>query len=148
MFSKSYFIDNKTLVVVDSEGEEFKLTFFFPLIDNQLEDVAHYFAASFDKNFSHDKSEMIYSVFCDVQANLSLSFSSWSSDRSVERVRIGARLKELREKKGMEAKNVARLAGIDPANLSKIEAGRYSVGLDILAKITNAIGAKVDIIEI
>lgn len=148
MFSKSYFIDNKTLVVVDPEGEEFKLTFFFPLIDNQLEDVAHYFAASFDKNFSHDKSEMIYSVFCDVQANLSLSFSSWSSDRSVERVRIGARLKELREKKGMEAKNVARLAGIDPANLSKIEAGRYSVGLDILAKITNAIGAKVDIIEI
>jgi transcriptional regulator with XRE-family HTH domain len=47
----------------------------------------------------------------------------------------------------MEAKNVARIAGIDPSNLSKIEAGKYSVGLDILSKIANAIGACVDIVE-
>ena len=75
------------------------------------------------------------------------SFSSWSSDREKERSRIGSRLKQIRERKGMEAKSIARLAGIDPSNLSKIEAGRYSVGLDILSKIASTIGASVDIVE-
>lgn len=47
----------------------------------------------------------------------------------------------------MEAKNIARLAGIDPSNLSKIEAGKYSVGLDVLSKIAGTIGASVGIVE-
>lgn len=145
--SRSTFIDNKTLVVIDPEGEVFNVSFLFPIEKDDLERVAAYFANSFDRNYSQDKSLMVYFVFCDVQGNLGISFSSWSSDRSEERLRIGSRLKEIRENKKMEAKNVARIAGIDPSNLSKIEAGRYSVGLDILCKIANAIGANVDIVE-
>ena len=145
--TKSKFIDNQTLIVEDREGEQFKILFFFPIQNDDLESVASYVAKSFDRNFSCDKSEMVYYVFCDVQANLGLSFSSWSSDREKERSRIGSRLKEIRERKGMEAKSIARLAGIDPSNLSKIESGRYSVGLDILSKIASTIGANVDIVE-
>ena len=145
--SKSTFIDNKTLVVIDPEGEVFKISFLFPLGNDDLGMVATYVANSFDKNYSQDKSLMVYFVFCDVQANLGISFSSWSSDRAEDRLRIGTRLKEIREKKKMEAKNIARIAGIDPSNLSKIEAGKYSVGLNILSKIANAIGARVDIVE-
>lgn len=145
--SKSTFIDNKTLVVVDPEGEVFKIVFAFSLEKNDLGKIATYVANSFDRNYSQDKSLMVYFVFCDVQVNLGISFSSWSSDRAEERSRIGARLKEIREKKKMEAKNIAKIAGIDPSNLSKIEAGKYSVGLDILSKIANAIGASVDIVE-
>ena len=145
--SRSAFIDNKTLVVIDPEEEVFKISFLFPIETGDLGMVAAYVANSFDRNYSQDKSLMVYFVFCDVQANLGFSFSSWSSDREKERSRIGARLKEIREKKKMEAKNVARIAGIDPSNLSKIEAGKYSVGLDILSKIANAIGANVDIVE-
>lgn len=145
--SKSEFIDNQTLIVEDREGEQFKISFFSPITNNDLESVAIYVAKSFDRHFSCDKSEMVYFVFCDVQANLGLTFSSWSSDREKERSRIGSRLKEIRERKGMEAKSIARLAGIDPSNLSKIESGRYSVGLDILSKIASTIGASVDIVE-
>ena len=145
--SKATFIDNKTLVVIDLEGEVFKISFLFPLENEDLGMVATYVANSFDRNYSQDKSLMVYFVFCDVQANMGISFSSWSSDRAEERLRIGARLKYIREKKKMEAKNIARIAGIDPSNLSKIEAGKYSVGLDILSKIANAIGASVDIVE-
>lgn len=145
--SESAFIDNKTLVVIDPEGEEFKISFLFPIEQDDLGMVAAYVANSFDRNYSQDKSLMVYFVFCDVQGKLGISFSSWSSDREEERSRIGARLKEIREKKKMEAKSIARIAGIDPSNLSKIEAGRYSVGLDILSKIANAIGARVDIVE-
>ena len=121
--------------------------FFFPISNDNLESIATYVAKSFDRNFSYDKSEMVYFVFCDVLGNLGLSFSSWSSDREKERSRIGSRLKEIREKKGMEAKSIARLAGIDPSNLCKIESGKYSVGLDILSKIASTIGASVDIVE-
>ena len=145
--SKATFIDNKTLVVIDPEGEAFKISFLFPLENDDLGMVATYVANSFDRNDSQDKSLMVYFVFCDVQANMGISFSSWSSDRAEERLRIGTRLKYIREKKKMEAKNIARIAGIDPSNLSKIEAGKYSVGLDILSKIANAIGASVDIVE-
>ena len=145
--AKSKFIDNQTLIVEDCEGEQFKISFFYPISNDDLERVACYVAKSFDRNYSHDKSEMVYSVFCDVQGNLGLSFSSWSSDREKERSRIGSRLKQIREKKGMEAKSIARLSGIDPSNLSKIESGKYSVGLDILSKIASTIGASVDIVE-
>lgn len=144
---KSSFIDNRTLIVNDTEGEQFKITFLRSLSDETLESVANYVAKSFEKNFCQDKSDLVYRVYCDVQANLGLSFSSWSSDREEERRRIGSRLKEIREKKGMEAKSIARLAGIDPSNLSKIEAGRYSVGLDILSKIASTIGANINVIE-
>lgn len=144
---KSKFVDNRTLIVEDLEGEQFKITFMRSLSNESLDAVASYVRNSFDKNFCQDKSDMVYRVFCDVQANLGLTFSSWSSDREEERRRIGAQLKTIREKKKMEAKNIARLAGIDPSNLSKIEAGKYSVGIDILSKIAGTIGASVNIVE-
>ena len=61
-------------------------------------------------------------------------FSYESSDRSVERERIGEKIRHLRESKGMEAKQLAMLTNIDASNLCRIEQGRYSVGLDILTK--------------
>jgi transcriptional regulator with XRE-family HTH domain len=48
----------------------------------------------------------------------------------------------------MEAKQLAIITNIDAANLSRIEQGKYSVGLDILSKISLALGAKVDLVEI
>jgi len=42
---------------------------------------------------------------------------------------------------------LSQLANIDAANLSRIEQGRYSVGLDVLSKIALALGAKIEMIE-
>lgn len=67
--------------------------------------------------------------------------------KSEERERIGARIKELRKKMNLDAKTLASRIGIDASNLSRIEQGRYSVGLDILSKIASALNAKVDIVE-
>ena len=89
---------------------------------------------------------MVYFVFCDAQANAGFSFSYAGSDRSEERERIGAKIRQLREVKGMEAKQLAVLADIDAANLSRIEQGKYSVGLDILTRIANVLGVKVDLV--
>ena len=48
----------------------------------------------------------------------------------------------------MEARDLAKLAGIDAANLSRIEKGIYSVGLDILSKIAAVFGKKIDFVEL
>lgn len=64
-----------------------------------------------------------------------------------ERLRIGARIRELRRKQNIDAKTLALRAGIDASNLSRIEQGHYSVGLDILAKIANALNAQINIVE-
>ena len=148
MFTNVSFIDETTLLVVDKEGERFKINFHFPFPKTRQEEVAMFISDSFDRNFQPDKSEMVYFVLCDVMNSLGCGFASWTSDRVEERKRIGARIKEIRESKKMEARKIAQLAGIDPANLSKIEAGKYSVGVDILSKIASVIGARVEINQV
>lgn len=104
----------------------------------------------FDKNFSDNKEQMINNIWRESQrfgiggGILGIS----SGTRYEDRARIGNRIKEIREERGIEARDLARLVGIDAANLSRIENGRYSVGLDILAKIATALGKKVDFVDI
>lgn len=68
-------------------------------------------------------------------------------DRNTDRERIGHRIKELREEQGMDAKTVAQKAGITPANMSRIEQGKYSPGLDILCRIASALGMQLDFVK-
>ena len=92
-------------------------------------------------------SQVWYTLFFGcTMANAGFSFYYAGSDRSEERERIGAKIRQLREVKGMEAKQLAVLANIDAANLSRIEQGKYSVGLDILTRIANVLGVKVDLV--
>lgn len=67
--------------------------------------------------------------------------------RNDDRQRIGNRIKALREEQHMDAKQLALKAGIDAANICRIEQGKYSVGLDILSKIAGALGYKVDFVK-
>ena len=68
-------------------------------------------------------------------------------DKMEERIRIGTKIRELRQKQKIDAKTLALRAGIDASNLSRIEQGHYSVGLDILAKIANALNAHIELVE-
>lgn len=70
------------------------------------------------------------------------------TSRDEERIRIGNRIKEIRDEKGLDAKTLSQLAGIDAANLCRIEQGKVSVGIDILSKIARAVGYKIDFIEL
>lgn len=65
-----------------------------------------------------------------------------------ERQRIGKRIKSLREEMNMEAKQLSMLTGIDPANLSRIEQGKSSTGIDTISKIANALGYKIDFVKL
>lgn len=65
-----------------------------------------------------------------------------------DRKRIGARIKEIREEIKLEAKQLSMITGIDAANLSRIEQGKCSAGVDTLAKIANALGYKIDFVKL
>lgn len=64
-----------------------------------------------------------------------------------ERKRIVKRIREIREEKRIEARQLSAITGINPANLSRIEQGKVSTGLDILSKIANALGYKLDFVK-
>lgn len=104
----------------------------------------------FDENFSENKEQMVNSIwrqsmqFAICGGILGIS----SGTRYEDRARIGSRIREIREARGIEARDLARLANIDAANLSRIENGKYSVGLDILSKIATALGKKVDFVDL
>ena len=100
----------------------------------------------FDRNFSDDKEQMANRISRDFLLNAVPSMGMDSGNRQAERVRIGKRIKELREAKKMEARDLALLTGIDAANLSRIEQGKYSTGVDILSRICVILDAHLDLI--
>ena len=102
----------------------------------------------FDKNFTDDKEIMTKYIWRDLILNGVSIIGMSSGDRQRERTRIGEKIRQIRNEKGIEARDLARLANIDPANLSRIEKGKYSVGLDILSKLVFALGYHIDIVPI
>ena len=65
-----------------------------------------------------------------------------------ERERIGSRLAILRKKRNMTQEELANLCGVNRVNIAKIEKGAYNVSIDILSKVTSALGFVIDIIDI
>ena len=63
------------------------------------------------------------------------------------RERIGQRIAKLRKEQGMTQAELAEQTGIQRAHITRIEAGRYSVGIDLLDKIAVALGMEVDFVE-
>ncbi|OYU54419.1 MAG: transcriptional regulator [Chitinophagaceae bacterium BSSC1] len=144
--TKVKFLDNSTIEVIALDGEKFTLNSHLPVQNAQQKTIAQSLAKYFNECFSDDKSSMVYWVLMKTMANENFGFSFVKSDLSAERERIGSKIRQIREEKGMEAKQLAMLAGIDAANMSRIEQGRYSVGVDILSKISHALGVKVDLV--
>ena len=144
--TKVIFLDSSTIEVIALDGEIFTLKSHLPVHYTRQKSIAQALAKYFNENFSDDKSSMVYWVLMKMLANDGFGFSYENSDRSAERERIGKKIRQLREDKGMEAKQLAMLTNIDAANLSRIEQGRYSVGFDILTKISQALGVKVDLV--
>ena len=63
-----------------------------------------------------------------------------------ERERIGIIIFNLRKESGLTQVELSKEAKITQSNLARIEAGRYSPGLDVLAKVADALDKKIDFI--
>jgi len=63
------------------------------------------------------------------------------------RKRVGAKIKDVREQRGMSGRELSFIANIDPSNLSKIEQGKYAVGMDVLFRILYVLDADLQIVK-
>jgi len=61
------------------------------------------------------------------------------------RYAIGKRIAELRKERGVSQTQLADAIGMAQPNLANIEAGRYSTTIDVLERIADALGAKLDL---
>lgn len=57
--------------------------------------------------------------------------------------KIGQRIRELRESKGISQQNLAAICNFEKANLSRIEAGRTNPTVSTLYKISQALEIKI-----
>lgn len=69
-------------------------------------------------------------------------------EKIIVRVRIGKRIAELREERGLNQQELAGMCGLTKSTISNIENARFGVGIDILNKIVAALGCKIDFVEI
>ena len=60
---------------------------------------------------------------------------------------IGKRIAELRKERELSQVDLALKAGLDKGHIARIELGRYSVGVDTLQKIADALNVKIELIE-
>lgn len=68
-------------------------------------------------------------------------------DNTGNRERIGKRIAEIRKSKGLSQAKLAEAAGIDSGHIARIELGKYSTGIDVLSKIAEALGYRLDFME-
>ena len=153
--TQAKFVDDSTIEVIALDGEKFIWNTYFPVPIQNRQYFAERFAYYFQKYFEDNISMSIgYWIWIKMNYDEGLGIFGGKGDREDERIlfyqereRIGARIRELRKEKNIEAKMLAQIANIDAANLSRIEQGRYSVGLDVLSKIALALGAKVELAD-
>ena len=62
------------------------------------------------------------------------------------RTYIGKRIAEERSRLGLSQRDLAGLSGYDPATIAKIELGRWSAGIDVIGRIADSMGLRVDLI--
>jgi|WetSurMetagenome_2_1015567.scaffolds.fasta_scaffold676333_1 transcriptional regulator with XRE-family HTH domain len=60
---------------------------------------------------------------------------------------IGAKLSELRNKKGLSQRALGELTGINHSNIFKIEKGKISASIETISRICDALNASLEIIE-
>lgn len=150
MATKVFFIDPLRVQVETSEGDVYILGY-SDNMNYQYEQIkdgcfTKCVAFIFDKYYSGSEESIWNDILKEMFVRRIRPFTWVICDRDKERIRLGSRIKELRKERGMDAKELAQKIGIDAANLSRIEQGRFSVGIDILNKIAGVMNMSLDFV--
>lgn len=62
----------------------------------------------------------------------------------MDKKEIGSQIALVRNARGMTPDELARLAGISPTHLSRIERGEYMPRIDIIARIAEALNCRIE----
>ena len=147
--TKVKFVSLNKVTVETPQGDRFTLGLSSVVPIGLQEQDAKIIANLFDKYYQGDPAVIMGPIYRDM-----LRIGCWATpywygpDRNNERERIGAQIRNLREQRHLEAKELAQYADIDASNLSRIEKGKFSPGLDVLCKIAAAMDCSVEIVPI
>lgn len=91
----------------------------------------------------------IPSPFVDPKAQFYIGYYHQKSefDNIAFRSHIGQKITQIRKDKGLTQEQLSAMTGLDRANIAKIEKGRYNTGIDIIGKICDALGCRIDIVK-
>lgn len=150
MKTKSLFLDPKRVLVELENGDRYILGFLSTMnyqIEQRYDNLCtRCIDELFNNYYSGDEKSIWGPIVLGMYKNQLNPFSWVVNDRDRERERIGRRIKDIRKELGLEAKELAKRVGIDPGNLSRIEQGRFSVGVDILGRIAGALNMELDFV--
>lgn len=90
----------------------------------------------------------IPSPFVDSKAQFYIGYYHQKNeiDKAEKRKKMGERIAEIRKAKGFSLRKLEEMCGVSAQNITKIEHGRYNVSIDILGKICDALGCRLDIV--
>ncbi len=147
ILTKVKFVSLNKVTVETSQGDRFTVGLNRVVPMQLQEQDALVIAYLFDKYYKGDPSVIMGPIYREMMARHCWAAPYWyGPDRDNERERIGAQIRSLRVERGLEAKELAEYADIDASNLSRIEKGKFSAGLDILCKIAAAMNCSVEIV--
>lgn len=95
-----------------------------------------------DKGTELEREEVLRTLW-----NFSVEQEKKKKTYIMNRIEIGEKIKEIRGKRGLSVRALSELTGYSYVNISRIENGKYSVGIDILNNILDKLDAKLEIIE-
>lgn len=152
MKTKTSYLDPKRVLVETPQGDKFILGFHSEmnyLWEQQVNvPFTDFLASLFDKFYQGDETIIMGEITRQLICNNFEPVFSFQRDPIQNRVLMGDRIRELREQKNIEIKTLAFKANIQPNTLKRIEAGKFSVDLDILAQIAQGMGMKIDFVEL
>ena len=145
--TKVKFVSLNKVTVETPQGDRFTVGLSGVVPIELQEQEAQIIAFLFDKYYQGDPAVIMGPIYREMLVMNCWSKPYWyGPDRNDERERIGAQIRTLREERNLEAKDLAKYADIDASNLSRIEKGKFSPGLDVLCKIAAAMDCSVEII--
>lgn len=147
METKVEFINDIQLKVITRRGEELigHLQIAPAKTDKEKAKVVKTVSHAFESTESCAEAMNYITVLSVDRLMFGMVFEFIVTPIEAQRIRIGKRLRELREAKGLSARELAFMTRIDPSNLSKIEQGKHAVGVDTLNKIAYYLDAEVQI---
>lgn len=152
MKTKTSYLDPKRVLVETPQGDKFILGFHSEMnyLWEQQVDVpfTDFLASLFNKHYRGDETIIMGEITRQLMSNNFEPVFSFQRDPAQNRVLMGDRIRELREQKNIDIMTLAFKANIQPNTLKRIEAGKFSVDLDILAHITQGMGMKIDFVEL
>lgn len=152
MKTKAIYLDPQRVLVETPSGDKFIVGFGsslnYSMETNFDVSFTDFLASLFDKFYKGDDSVIMGEINRQLLIHRFESVFSYGRDPIQNRVIMGERIRELREKKEMDLMNLALRAGIQPNTLKRIEAGKFSVDLDVLSKIAQGLGMKIDFVEL